>query len=679
MSTDSSSVDPQAIEQTKRQIRGLVQEISALSKQDVRPEEFYSGFLPRVVEALAAVGGAVWLLNDQGRFQLVYQINLRKALPEEPGEHQAQHAKLLGQVAQSGEGLLVPPQSGGGDDSEGANPTELLLVLGPVGNEKKTEAVVEVFQRPTANPATRRGYLRFLLQMCELASDWHKNFRLQEFSSRESLWQAMDDFARTVHDSLDLRATAYALANEAQQLIGCDRVSVAIRKGKRCKIEAVSGQDLFDKRSNVVTLLGRLATKVVATGEPLWYTGSTDDLPPQLEDAIHEYVDHSHAKTIGVLPLAKPTLEKDTTEDPTHELIDEGDVVGALIVEQIEDIRSREALATRVDLVCGHGARALSNAAEHENVFLLPVWRTIGRARWLVRARTLPKTLAALVAVVTLILAAIFVPADFDLEGRGALQPVNRREVFASEPGIVQKVLVKHGERVKQNDLLLQLDNTDLDVRLQGVIGELQQALRQWQSASRLRSNHNLPQSDRDSYAAQALELDQKIKDLETQQKLLLEQKDQLQVHSPIEGEVVTWDVERVLRQRPVNRGERLLRIADPDGPWELEVFMPENRMGHIAAAQKELDGPLKVEYILATDPKRTLQGTVREIHAAAELHEEHGHCVRLLVEINKADLTDPRPDATVTAKVYCGRRSIGYVWLHDLFEWFQSRVLFHL
>jgi hypothetical protein len=52
---------------------------------------------------------------------------------------------------------------------------------------------------------------------------------------------------------------------------------------------------------------------------------------------------------------------------------------------------------------------------------------------------------------------------------------------------------------------------------------------------------------------------------------------------------------------------------------------------------------------------------------------------VRLLVDIDKNDLTDPRPDATATAKVHCGRRSIGYVWLHDLFEWFQTRVLFHL
>ncbi|OHB78882.1 MAG: hypothetical protein A2W31_01175 [Planctomycetes bacterium RBG_16_64_10] len=679
MSSDSSSVDPQAVEQTKRQIRGLVEEIAALTRQDLRPEEFYTGFLQRVVEALAAVGGAVWILAEGNQFQLVYQINLRKSLLDEPGEHQVHHARLLGQVAQSGEGLLVPPHSGSGEEGAGANPTEMLLVLAPIGSDRQVAGVVEIFQRPTANPATRRGYLRFLLQMCDLAGDWHKSYRLLQLSDRESLWTQMDDFARTIHDTLDLRATAYTLANEAQRFIGCDRVSVAVRRGNRCVIEAVSGQDLFDARSNVVTLLGRLATKVMAMGEPLWYTGSTDDLPPQVEDAVHEYVDHSHAKTIAVLPLTKPAVEKELAEEPTHELLQEGAVVGALIVEQIEDIRPRATLAARVDLVCGHGARALTNAVEHNSVFLMPLWRTLGRARWLVRARTLPKTLAVLVGVVALLLAAIFVQADFDLEGRGALQPAQQRDVFVSQDGIVTTVHVQHGKKVTKGQTLLELDNTDLDVRLQDVIGRLQQARKQQQAAAVSRRNRKLSQAERNQFAAQEQEAAQRIRSLAVEEKLLLAQKDQLKVRSPIDGEVVTWDVERLLRQRPVNRGEVVLKVADPTGPWELEVYMPENRMGHIAAASQAHDGPLKVEYIVATDPRRTLVGTVREIQAAAELHEEHGHCVRLKVDIDKNDLNDPRPDATVTAKVHCGRRSIGYVWLHDLFEWFQTRVLFHL
>ena len=99
MSSDSSSVDPQAVEQTKRQIRGLVEEIAALTKQDLRPEEFYTGFLQRVVEALAAVGGAVWILAEGNQFQLAYQINLRKSSLDEPKFLSVNRSSVVGVAA----------------------------------------------------------------------------------------------------------------------------------------------------------------------------------------------------------------------------------------------------------------------------------------------------------------------------------------------------------------------------------------------------------------------------------------------------------------------------------------------------------------------------------------------------------------------------------------------------
>ena len=93
---------------------------------------------------------------------------------------------------------------------------------------------------------------------------------------------------------------AYTIANEARRLIECDRVSVALRKGNRCTIEAVSGQDVFDKRSNTVRLLGRLASAVVATGEPVWYAGDTRDLARQMflsEHTVQDYLKSIFTKT----------------------------------------------------------------------------------------------------------------------------------------------------------------------------------------------------------------------------------------------------------------------------------------------------------------------------------------------------------------------------------------------
>ncbi len=231
MSTEQSSVDPELVEQTKQQIRNLVREIAQIAKSDVGPQEFYDAVLNRIVSALAAVGGAVWTLTETGQLALDYHINLRETKLDKSEEDQVLHGRLLRKVITSGEGMLVAPHSGGGGPEEGGNPTDYLLVLGPLKTANETAGVIEVFQRPGANPSVQRGYLRFLMQMCELASEYLKSRKLQTFTDRQTMWVQLENFTRLVHKGLDRQMTAYTIANEGRRLIECDRVSVAINKG----------------------------------------------------------------------------------------------------------------------------------------------------------------------------------------------------------------------------------------------------------------------------------------------------------------------------------------------------------------------------------------------------------------------------------------------------------------
>jgi hypothetical protein len=84
------------------------------------------------------------------------------------------------------------------------------------------------------------------------------------------------------------------------------------------------------------------------------------------------------------------------------------------------------------------------------------------------------------------------------------------------------------------------------------------------------------------------------------------------------------------------------------------------------------------VTYILATHPGQEHVGFVREISTLAEVRGADGNTVLLRVAIDKRELTDPQLGGAATAKVYCGRRSIGYVWFHDLFA-FVQRMLFRI
>ena len=97
-------------------------------------------------------------------------------------------------------------------------------------------------------------------------------------------------------------------------MIGCDRLSVAVKHGVKHKIEAVSGQDTLDTRSNVVVMLRKLTDRVCAAGDPLWYNGTPQDLPPQIEQSLQEYIDESHTKSLAVIPVRQHEMQDDPDE-----------------------------------------------------------------------------------------------------------------------------------------------------------------------------------------------------------------------------------------------------------------------------------------------------------------------------------------------------------------------------
>jgi len=104
---------------------------------------------------------------------------------------------------------------------------------------------------------------------------------------------------------------------------------------------------------------------------------------------------------------------------------------------------------------------------------------------------------------------------------------------------------------------------------------------------------------------------------------------------------------------------------------------VPANRLAEKLreVSGEEMEDRLEVSYILATDPGTTHYGHVQDMHLAAEVRGEEGNTVLIKVAINKNDLREEhiRPGASVTAKVDCGRRSIGYVWFHDLIAFFRK------
>jgi multidrug efflux pump subunit AcrA (membrane-fusion protein) len=707
VSQSSAAPDDDAIRRAKAEIESIVRQITEISRRDISPDVYYEEFLNKVVSALQAPGGAVWTVSETGQMQLAYQINLRQTGLAENPIAQEQHGRLLHRVLSAPvgpgfkEGAVVPPRSGfsaEGDviNSENAehlpaNATDFLLVLAPVHNDQGAQGIVEVFQRPGARPAVQQGYLNFLLQVCQLAGDYLRGRRLAHLADKQGLWDQLESFTRLAHDRLDVKQCAFTIANEGRRLIGADRVTVAVGHGGRLKIQAISGQDTFDTRSNVSTLLTKVARAAAKTREDVWYTGDTSKLAPQVEKALDAYVDESQTKAMAILPLVdRRGVDPEATEEDIRKGgRREGEVIGALIVEQMVDNRIADGFTQRVDVVRTHSETALGNALEHEGLFLMPVWKALGKSTWMFRRHTLPKTVLITGAIVGAIAAALLVQKDFLIEGDGKLRPSDVANVFTEIEGTVASIKVTDDSPVKQGDILVVLNNYDLEKDLERTRGELNAANREYVDINRQltsQRSESLTPEERSQKQARQATLGEQLIASKAEMSLLEKKQKLLKVPSPMTGQVITSRVVERLENRPVNRGQVLMEVADPSGDWIVEVEMPDKRLGHISKAISDSpDKSVDVDFLLATTTDKTFTGklTQKNIAASAEVRGDEGNTVLLTVEFDQDEfrkaILDPKVGAEVKARVHCGRTSIAYAYLHDLVDFIRSKILFRL
>ncbi len=224
-------------------------------------------------------------------------------------------------------------------------------------------------------------------------------------------------------------------------------------------------------------------------------------------------------------------------------------------------------------------------------------------------------------------------PMPFKLQAKGTLEPIDRHRVFAGIDGVVEEVFVDHGQEVQGPKPAENFPGRcspgcgTQTWKWKSVASPANWQLRPKRLTKPTRFSCGArgasPKPERTQLQGRLAELQETLGSLDQQRQLLLEKQKQLTVFSPADGQVITWDVKNLLKERPVRRGDVLMEIANPQGAWQLEVLMPERRMGHIARMRSQIKArdpqdDLLVEYVLASQPDRTLRGKVTEIHAGS-------------------------------------------------------------
>ena len=681
------------LKKVRERVMQLAREIEQMSGQDLAPPLFFQEFLVRVVTAIGARAGAVWLVDESNRLGLTAQVNLEQTgLRERPGAL-ALNEKLIVDVLQTGEARTL---THGG---EAQLPTEHVLVLSALHKEKKCVGVVELFQRPDVPIKAQSGYMQFLEQMCGYGSRFIEGKRRNpgdQADLKNQFWTDFEQFSLRIQRSLVEQEVADAAASDARSLLGADRVSVVTRKGRSVRVCAVSGQSSVNPRANLIAAMNKLASRVIDMGETLTYTGKVDGLAPQIEEPLAAFVQESGSRMVMMVP----TFE---TEDMVRKQGEEADrdrktkrikATGCIVIEQIAESEPLPQLEQRAELIADHVGAALWNARQHGRIFGLSIWKLMGTALEWFKGRKLMITTAVLAAIAVVAAALSLIKLDYPVTAEGKLMPIEQHAVFATWDGVITHdgLKVNGDEEVKKGQILVVLENDELE----GQIEEAKASVRKYEQlvigkrAEIVQSELNIPRMS-DEEKPQSLANIERMRveqrgiegDLEIarQQVLNLEnrKKEKLTIYAQADGRIPNFQLRQLLEDRPVRQGDHLFDIMNDNGAWQMELLLQEKRMGHILRAQREATATNKSielpgRFTMATQPDAKFECHLTKVATRSTTDTELGTVFELNAVANEGQtLPEKRIGAEVTVKIYCGQSTLFYWCFGDVVDTAQK------
>ncbi|MGV2338665.1 MAG UNVERIFIED_CONTAM: hypothetical protein LVR18_33160 [Planctomycetaceae bacterium] len=647
----------------------------------------------RIITAIGAKAGAAWVVDESGRLSPIAHLNLDQIrLFDRPGA-QSSNEKILMEVLNTGEARTI---SQGGETQL---PTEHVLVLAALHREKKCVGVVELFQRPDVPVRAQSGYMQFLEQMCGYASRFLEGRRRNSTESvdlKNQFWTDFEQFSLPLQRSLDEQEVADAVASDSRPLLGCDRVSVATRRGRSVQVRAVSGQSSVNARANLIAAMRRLAASVIDMGETLTYTGRIEGLAPQIEEPLAAFVQESGSRMVMIIPTFEnaPLVRKQGRKPIANNARNDCAASGCIIVEQMAESEPVPQLEQRAELIADHAGAALWNSRLHNRIFGLRLWTTIGVTLEWFRGRKLMISMAVLATIAALVAAMTLIRVDYPVTAEGFLRPVEQHAIFATWDGQITRegLLVDENTIVEQGQLLITLTNDELDGQVEEARANLEK-----QNNLILAKNEEInvvssQQRAGDPDTARNAETNRQrllveLARLEGDRAIASDQlrtlekrrNEKLRILAPAEGRVPNPQLRQMLEDRPVRTGDYLFDVMNEKGPWHMELLVEEKRMGHLLRALREREAAgesteLPGNFVITSSAEEKYTCRLTRIATRSTTDSEKGTVFELIAVADDGQTLPPFSIGTeVSVKVYCGKTTLAYWCFGDVVEFLQK------
>ncbi len=567
------------VDETRREISEIVREVALAVRSERSRSEFLGMLADRILRAMAAEGVVIWRTEavaerivdapagaktrtDSMRttISVVHRIGTitDRSIPE--ASHASHHRMLL-EVMEAAQPVVVPPTPDASDPEVPTNPTHFPAAVVPIecDSERQNDAyVLEVFLEQGGGVATQRGYLRFVAQMADLAGEFLRGDRLRDLQRRQQCSEQVDAVIASIHGLSSRKQIEARIVDAVSDLFGFDRVGLCYVRGAEAELSAVSYVNTIDVR-------GAAARQIVEAAESFYAPKTTSLL-------------EADASSDKVAPALQPRVVAAS---------DAADALCLVCLSKVDNPIDCQAIAGELQRLTEHAGLATRHRRSIE---------AIPGGRWLVsfanqtRGNGSGNWFARMVAIgmFTLALVVAFFPVPMVITTPATLRPSNIQTLFAARSAIVQQIHVAHGERVRKGQDLVTMSDPELEQQITSLIGR-RAVLSQKQAAittalvdtaSHRSERHEQIQSERSLVV-------EELQAIDDQMQILEQVKDSLVLRASHDGVVDSWQIERRLLGRPVGRGDKLLEVIGKETSWLVDARVPVSRIVPVRAALK--------------------------------------------------------------------------------------------
>lgn len=451
-----------------------------------------------------------------------------------------------------------------------------------------------------------------------------------EKNMRERIQNALNVVATSVgHDRF--YASAMALVSSLATSLSCDRVSIGFVKQGRARVTALSHSAEFKEQTNVIRGLAEAMDEAIDQRETIVYP------LPLVGAAVVIQAHAAFAKEHGSGALLCVPLEAS------------GQAVGALLLERPAARPFEETSVALCRSVAALIGPVLEIHRREDRWIGGKIWDSLTRC---VRDLLGPSHVALKITTVSLLgLLAFCVLAEgeYRVSAKTVLEPIVQRAAAAPFNGYIREAPVRAGDVVRSGDVMCTLDDRELRLERLKSVSKLEEYRKEYHKAMTERE------------AAKVEIVTAQMNQAQSEIDLLDDQLAHTRVLAPFDGIVVSGDLSQSLGS-PVERGKVLFEIAPLDS-YRVVLEVDERDIADVRVGQQG-------QLLLSAFPSESVRVTVANVTPVSTAKEGRNF-FRVEAALDQAH-DRLRPAMEGAGKVEVDRRSLIWIWTHQVVDWIR-------